>query len=335
MKEKRYVLLPQPIQKQAVQLLEKNGIEVVDAPEPDTEIIAPLMKNACAVVLRTGIHMTADLMDCAHNLLTISRTGAGFDNVDVRAATERGIIVTSSIGINTSTVVEHCLALMLCVIKQLFLLDREMRKGNFTIRYQSLPRDLEGRTLSIVGFGRIGSLLAEKCNRLFSMKVVAHDPYLDVGKREEYARWVDFVDFEEVFRQADVLSVHIPLTDETRGIITMKQLRLMKPDAIIINASRGGVVSEKDLIEALEKKIIAGAGLDVYEVEPVEENNPLLEMDNVVLTPHVAALTKDSEVRMALSAAQRVIDLLNGVRSPNIANPEVLAQERWRHLKKK
>jgi D-3-phosphoglycerate dehydrogenase len=335
MTEKGYVLLPQPIQEQALRLLLECDLNVITAQDARPETVAPLMENARAVVLRTGIKMTAELMNKAKNLLTISRTGAGVDNIDVQAATERGIIVTSSIGVNTSSVVEHCIALILCMFKQLFLLDRELRKGNFNIRYKNLPRDLENKTIGIIGFGRIGSQVAFKCNRLFGTKVVAYDPYLDEEKKEQSAPWVEFVELEKIFEMSDIISVHIPLNDTTRGLINMGLYKLMRPDTYIVNASRGGVVNEKDLVEALNRGLCAGAGLDVFEEEPVDRDNPLLQMENVILTPHTAALTAECVVKMAVSAVNRVIDIFHGVRPANIANPELLDLDRWKHLKER
>lgn len=332
MKRDGYVLLPQPIQQEAVRLLEESELKVMAAPEANPESVAPLMRDACAVVLRTGIRMTAELINRSGDLLTISRTGAGFDNVDVKAATEKGVIVTSSIGVNTSSVAEHCLTILLCLFKQLFLLDREVRNGNFQIRYKNYPHDLEGKTLGIIGFGRIGSLLAEKCHRLFSMKVAAYDPFLNDNQKAGYEGWVEFVDLEKVFAVSDAISVHIPLNENTRGLINNKYFRLMKPESFLINTARGGVVDEKDLCAALENGVIAGAGLDVFEKEPVDKNNPLLKMKNVIVTPHTAALTMECVMNMAVSAAERVIDVLNGKKPPGIANPEVLSREKWSHL---
>jgi len=335
MREDGYVLLPQPIQEEAVRVLRECDVDVITAQDARTETVAPLMENAMAVILRTGIQMTAELINKAKNLLTISRTGAGIDNIDINAATQKGIIVTSSLGVNTSSVAEHCIALILCLFKRFFLLDRELRKGNFNIRYKNFPRDLEGKTIGIIGFGRIGLQVADKCNRLFGMKVVAYDPYLDEEIREHSRQWVEFVGLEKIFERSDVISVHIPLTDTTRGLINMELFRLMKPDAYIVNASRGGVVNEKELVEALNEGLCAGAGLDVFEAEPVDRNNPLLRMENVILTPHTAALTAECVVKMAVSAANRVIDVIHGVKPSNIANPELLDTDRWKHLKER
>jgi len=324
------VLLPQPIEEEARRILEENDLEIIQAKDPKPETVAPLMKDAHAIVLRTGIQITRDLLGRAEQLLTISRTGGGVDNVDLEAATEKGVIVTSSLGANTSSVIEHALALILALSKQLFLMDREVRKGNFGIRYKNLPRDLQGRTLGVLGFGRIGSGLAQICHRSFQMKILANDDYLPEDVKSSYRSWAIFTSKEELFRQADIVTIHIPLTEETRGMVNASLLSLMKPDAFLVNTSRGGVIQEKDLIEALQKKALAGAGLDVFEHEPLESDNPLLQMDNVILTPHSAALTKECVVRMAVAGAERVVALLNGRIPDHIANPEVLNQEKWK-----
>jgi len=330
-----YVLLPQPVEEEAVELLEKRGMKVIQAADTRFETVAPLMEKARAVVLRTGIRMTKELMGKASDLLMISRTGAGFDNIDIQYATEQGILVTSSLGINTSSVVEHCLALMVSLFKQLFLMDREVRKGNFAVRYRNYPRDLKNKCLGVIGFGRIGSRLAEQCHKLFHMKIVAHDPYITDTLKKQYSHWVNFTTLEDVFENADVVSVHIPLTEVSKGLINMKYFRLMKPDAFIINAARGGIVNEVDLVEALSRDIIAGAGIDVFDTEPVKKNNPLLGMDNAILTPHSAALTKECVIEMAVSAVQRVIDLFDGYIPENVANPELLMMGKWKYLKEK
>ncbi len=326
------VLLPQPIEEEARRILEENDLEIILAPECKPETVAPLMGDVHAIVLRTGIQITRELLERADHLLTISRTGGGVDNVDLAAATEKGVIVTSSLGANTTSVIEHALTLILALSKQLFLMDREVRRGNFGIRYKNLPRDLQGRTLGVLGFGRIGSGLAQICQRSFQMKILANDDYLPEEAKNNYKSWVTFTSKEELFRNSDIITIHIPLTDETKGLVEASLLSLMKPDAFLINTSRGGVIKENDLIEALQKKTLAGAGLDVFEHEPIEPDNPLLKMENVILTPHSAALTKECVVRMAVAGAERVVSLLNGRMPEHIANPEVLSQERWKNF---
>jgi D-3-phosphoglycerate dehydrogenase len=329
------VLLPQPIEAEALGVLAESGIEVVTAAEPKPEAVGPLMRDAQAIVLRTGIKITRELLACPNDLMTISRTGAGVDNVDLAAATEKGIIVTSSIGANTTSVAEHALALILALFKQLFLMDSEVRKGNFAIRYKNCPTDLRGKTIGIVGFGRIGSLIAQGCHSLFAMKVLAYDVLLSDEQKALYRDWVTFTDLPELCTQADVISIHTPLNPDTRGMFNRRFFEKMKRSAFIVNTSRGGVIDEQDLIEALKGGVIAGAGLDVFESEPLAPGNGLLALGNVILTPHTAALTEECVIRMAVSGAQRVVDLFGGFVPDNVANPEVLALDRWKHLKKR
>lgn len=324
MSEKRKVLLPQPIEQESVDYLLKNGCELIVCEKCEYEEVAEKIKDAEALVLRTGIKITEDLLKHAENLKIISRTGGGVDNIDLKASTAKGIIVTSSIGANTSSVIEHTIALILTLAKRIPIMDQAVRAGNFKIRYQNLSVDIRDKILGIVGFGRIGSGLAEICRNSFHMKIIAHDDYLPDRVKKQYREWVDFTTLDTVVEQSDFISIHIPLTESTRGIINIDKLKKMKKSAIIINTSRGEVISEKDLIEALEKNYIAGAGLDVFENEPVEKNNPLLKMDNVVLTPHSAALTRECTVRMALEAVKRVVKYFNGEIPENIANPEAL-----------
>lgn len=333
--KKMIVLLPQPIEPEAMEVLEKGNAEVVTAGEPKPEIVGPLMKEAQAVVLRTGIKMTRELLAYPNQLMMISRTGAGVDNVDIPAATEKGIIVTSSIGVNTTSVVEHALALILALYKQLFLMDGEVRKGNFAIRYKNCPTDLRDKTLGIVGFGRIGSSIAQACNTVFAMKVLAYDLLLSDEQKERYRGWVTFTDLPDLCRRSDCISIHTPLNRDTEKMFDRQFFAGMKKTAFIINTSRGGVINEEHLIEALKEGVIAGAGLDVFENEPLQTGNGLLSLGNVILTPHTAALTEECVTRMAVAGAERVIDLLNGFVPENIANPEVLSLEKWKTLKRK
>ena len=331
----KLVLLPQPIEKEAVEVLEQAKLELVVAADPKPETVKPLMRDARAIVLRTGITITRDLLADADNLLTISRTGAGVDNVDLEAATEKGVLVTSSLGVNTSSVMEHCLALLMSLFKRLPLMDREVRNNNFGIRYKNIPGDLQGKTLGLIGFGRIGSLLARACHTIFGMRIVAFDEYLPDAVKAEYAGWVEFADVDGVANRADAISVHIPLTAETRHMFNREFFGKMKPTAFFINSSRGGVVNEADLVAALRDGSIAGAGLDVFEHEPIAPDSALLGLDNVILTPHTAALTSECVIRMAVSGAERAVDVFAGIVPGNIANPDVLRHPRWQAFAKK
>jgi len=333
------ILLPQTIACEAVHLLEQAECTVTVAPHATPETILTLIKDAHGLILRTGISITSDLLSEAERLLVIARTGAGLDNVDVDAASEKQIIVTSNLGVNTISVTEHVLALMLAMSKKLRVLDMAVRSGNFGIRYQNLPCDLAGKKIGLLGFGRIGSEVARISHQLFNMKVAAFDPYLSddisasISTNFTYAGWVKFVDMDALFSISDILSIHVPLTKNTHHLVGRSHICIMKRDAVLINASRGGIVEEPALIKALQDKKIAGAALDVFSEEPVPVDNPLLKLENVILTPHTAALTRECVTRMAIEAAQCVLDVLAGIKPPNVANRQVLESKKWEHLR--
>ena len=327
------ILLPQPLEDEAVRLLKQAGHTVTIAPDPKPETVKPLLKDADAILLRTGITMTRELIEAADDLKVISRTGGGFDNVDVEAATDNGVIVTSNLGVNTISVCEHVLGFMLALAKKFFVLDKAVRNEEYSIRYNNLSRDLHGKTIGLLGFGRIGYQVATACKTVFNMTVIACDPYLPDEVKARYAGLVRFVDKKELCEKADVISIHVPLTEQTRHTLSTQEFKLMKPEAIVINTSRGPVIDEEALIEALTTGEIGGAGLDVQSTEPPAPDNGLLQMENVILTPHSAALTNECVIRMATEAAQRSLEVLAGKKPSNVANPDVLEQDRWQHLK--
>ncbi len=327
------VLIPQPIRKEAVNILENKGYNVIQPDDDSRKNIASLIDKSEAVILRSGIKMDKELMENAENLMTISRTGAGVDNIDLTEATRKGVIVTSSLGVNTSSVAEHCLALILNLYKQIPLLDRNVRENNFAIRYENHPQDIKNKILGVVGFGRIGRKVADFFQKISQENTLVYDPYLSEAEKENYQDRFDFLSLEKVLSNSDIVSLHVPLTDDTYHLITKRHFEIMKREAYIVNVSRGDVIKEDDLILALEEDLIAGAGLDVFSSEPPKENNPLLNMENVILTPHAAALTEECVVNMATEAVKRAIDVLEGEKPAKIANPEVIEQKRWKDLR--
>ena len=328
------VLLPQPIEQEAVSVLQAANVEIVTAPDKRTETVAPLLKGVQGVILRTGVIFNKDLLGQADELQVISRTGAGVDNVDVAAATRMGILVAVVPGANTRSVVEHALTLIMSLMKQIPLMDREVRRDNFAIRFKNFPRDLNGKTLGLVGLGRIGSELARVCRQTFDMRILAYDPYVAPEARAAVKGWVEFCPMEKLFREADVISLHIPFSPETQKMIGGQQLGWMKPDAFLVNTSRGGVLDEAALVQCLKEHRIAGAGLDVFAREPLLEDNPLKGLDNVILTPHTAALTRECVARVAVEAAQATLDVFRGRKPEGLVNPEVLTQPRWQGFSK-
>ena len=324
MSAKHKVLLPQPIEKEAHEYLVQNNCEVIVCSKCEHDEVAEKIADADAVVLRTGIKITRDLIEKGKNLKTISRTGAGVDNVDLEAATEHKVVVTSSLGANTTSVIEHALMFILALSKNTIKIDSEVRKGNFKVRYQNLSSDVREKTLGFIGFGRIGSGLARICHDSFAMKIIANDDYLPDHVKQSFKGWVEFTDIDTILGKSDYISIHVPLTKETKDLVSYSRIKKMKKNAFLINTSRGGIINEKDLVKALKEGVIAGAGLDVFENEPIENESELLKMENVILSPHTAALTVECTLRMAMEGVKRVVNFFNGLPHENVANPAVL-----------
>jgi lactate dehydrogenase-like 2-hydroxyacid dehydrogenase len=278
-----------------------------------------------AAVLGTD-RWTAAMMDKAPHLRIIALTAVGFDSVDVTSATERGILVTNTAGSLTDTVADLVLALMLGVARRVPESERWLRAGNWrTPGVSPMGRDVHHATLGILGMGRIGAAVADRA-RGFQMTVLYHDTV----RREDLERQhgYRFVNLDTLLRESDFLSLHTALTPETRGMIGESELAKMKPTAFLINTSRGPVVNEGALIAALRAGRPAGAGLDVFETEPIDPENPLLKMENVVLLPHVGSATEATRQAMVDLAADNVLAVLQGKPPLTPVNPEVLSRLR-------
>lgn len=320
----RRVLIVQPIHESGVALLQEY-FDVAVASDPSVETVIREIQGVEGVVVRTA-PFTREIMEAAPELKVIARHGVGVDNIDVKAATERGIVVCYTPEANAVSVAEHTLIAMGALAKRVLQHDRATREGRWEVRNEYRAFDLSGKTLGLVGIGRIGSQVARKAQAAFDMEVIAYDPYA----RPEAAEALGIAledDLDRLLSRADVLSLHTPLTPETRGLIDQRRLSLMKPSALLINFARGGIVDEQALYEALKQGTIAGAALDVFEQEPPPADHPLYALDNVLLSPHSAALTAECVVRMATGAAEGVRDVLLG-RTPRwVVNPEVLTPQ--------
>ena len=278
-----------------------------------------------AAVLGTD-RWTAALMDKAPHLRIIALTAVGFDSVDLAAATERGIIVTNTAGSLTDTVADLVFALMLTAARRVSESERWLRAGNWcTVGVTPMGRDAHHSTLGILGMGRIGAAVADRA-RGFQMRVLYHDTI----RREELEKQhgYHFVTLDTLLRESDFISLHTALTPETRGMIGESELAKMKPTAFLINTSRGPVVNEGALIAALQAGRLAGAGLDVFETEPIDPENPLLKMENVVLLPHVGSATEATRQAMVDLAGDNVLAVLQGKPPLTPVNPEVLPRLR-------
>jgi len=299
--------------------LTSQGIQVDDRAikkrEPD-EVIEKA-RGYRATIAGGEPYTEAVLSALSENLRVISRFGIGYEKIDVEAATKLGIAVTNTPGKNAPAVAELALSLLLCVTRGVVLQERSMRSGGWSAGY--VGRGLEGKTVGIVGFGHIGQKLAQYLQG-FRCRILAYDLY--PNKEAAKLLGAQFCSLDEIARESDFVSIHTPLTAESRGLIDGTFLSKMRREAYLINTSRGPVVNERDLIEALQEGKIAGAGLDVFEIEPVEKDNALLTMDNVVLSPHVGSSTHESIDEVGLCVAENIAAVLDGQVAPNAVNPD-------------
>lgn len=303
------VLIPQDVAEEGKQYLRERGYEIKMGTGISAEAICADVADCAAILARTA-QFPAEVFRAGKQLKVIGRHGVGYDNIDVAAATELGVWVTYAPESNANAVAEHTIGLLIAVAKNFVLVDRETRAGNFEIRNQAKGIDLEGKTLAVVGAGRIGGIVARKAARGLDMKIVAYDP---VVKQLPNLPEVEFVpSIEEAFKRADFVTLHLPALPQTKGIVNRKLLDLLKPTAYLINAARGELVVEEDLVAVLKEKKIAGAGLDVFRDEPPAKDCPFFALSNATLTPHNAALTKETMTRMALHAAMGIDDVLSG-----------------------
>ncbi len=310
MKLKTKVLVTQPIHKMGMELLENAVETVIIAPDHKIETIASLLdEEVTGVVVRYNV-FNRELMEKAPNLKVIARHGIGVELIDLQAATERGIMVVNTPDAATVSVAEHVVMMILALAKKMIFADREMKKGNYSVKDRYMPDDVEGKTLGLIGFGKIGREVAKRSIGL-GMRVTAFDPYMSQAAFDSMG--VEKADsMESLLQRSDFVSLHTPLTPQTNHLLGEEQFKMMKESAYLINCSRGQVVDEAALIDCLQKKIIAGAGLDVFEKEPPEADNPLFGMDNVIVTPHSSSLTVNGTIKMAVGAAEQLLKVLSG-----------------------
>ncbi len=273
------------------------------------------LSEAVAIVAGTE-RIDGELLDRAPRLRLVARFGVGYDNVDVEACTRRGVYVTHTPGVLSGAVADLTWGLILALARHLVRADRFVRE-RWALRRERLPFgiDLEGKTLGIIGLGRIGSEVARRAQG-FGVKVIYYDVVRKPELEEAYG--AEYVSLPELLQRADIVSIHVPLLPSTEHLIGERELRMMKPTALLINTSRGRVIDQKALVKAVKEGWIAGAGLDVYEEEPIPLDDPLLKLENVVLTPHIGSATRETRRRMAEVCAENVRAVLEGRRPPNL-----------------
>jgi D-3-phosphoglycerate dehydrogenase len=326
MAEQTKILVTDPLAPQGMEVFERTPGFVVDLkvgikpPE-----IKQIIKDYHGWVLRSGSKVTEDILENAENLKVIGRAGIGVENIDVAAASKRGIVVMNTPGGNNVTTGEHTMSLMLSLARHIPQAVASLKAGKWN-REKFVGVELCNKTLGVIGLGNVGRIVAERALG-FRMKVIAHDPFV---QPESAARMgVEMVGLDDIYARSDFITVHVPLTAETRGLINKKTFAKMKKGVRIINCARGGIVDEADLAEAIRSGKVAGAALDVYVEEPPPPDHPLIKMDQVITTPHLGASTDEAQLNVAVAVAEQMVDFLTrgviryAVNMPSVS-PELL-----------
>ncbi|WEX10009.1 phosphoglycerate dehydrogenase [Chelativorans sp. AA-79] len=319
------VLVSDKLSPTAVDIFKQRGIDVDYQPDlgKDKEKLLSVIDQYDGLAIRSATKVTEKLIAAATNLKVIGRAGIGVDNVDIPAASRRGIIVMNTPFGNSITTAEHAIAMLFAVARQIPEANASTHAGKWE-KNRFMGVEITGKTLGVIGCGNIGSVVAMRAIGL-KMHVVAFDPFLSEDRAEELG--VEKVELDELFARADFITLHTPLTDKTRGIINAEAIGKMKEGVRIINCARGGLIVEADLLEALKSGKVAGAGIDVFENEPATEN-PLFNMPNVVCTPHLGASTTEAQENVALQVAEQMSDyLIKGAVTNAINMPSITAEE--------
>jgi D-3-phosphoglycerate dehydrogenase / 2-oxoglutarate reductase len=316
------ILVTDPLAPQGLEILRGSpGIEVVEAPDLAPGDLLAAVVDADALVIRSGTKVTADVIEAGRKLAVIGRAGIGVDNVDVSAATARGVVVMNTPGGNTVTTAEHALALLISVARHIPQATASMKAGKWE-KNRFVGMELCNRTLGVIGLGNIGRIVAQRARGL-GMKVIAYDPFLSPAAAAKLD--AELVPLDALLARSDAITVHVPRTKDTLGLLGAEAFAKVKPGVLVVNAARGGIVDEAALLQALESGRVAGAGLDVFETEPVPAGNPLVAHERVVCTPHLGAATEQAQLNVAIAIAEQVRDFLlhgvihNAVNMPSIS----------------
>jgi len=328
------VLISDKISDKGVEILKKAGLAVDVKTGMKSDELKACIGEYHGLVIRSATKVTADIIEAAKSLKVIGRAGSGLDNVDKAAASKKGIVVMNTPGGNTITTAEHTIALIFALARLVPQATASMKVGKWE-KKKFMGVELFNKTLGIVGLGNIGNQVAKRAQGL-EMTVIAYDPFLSEDRAK--ALGVEKVELPELFSRADFITIHTPLTPETRNLINSETIQKMKEGVRIINCARGGIVNEKDLYDALKTGKVAGAALDVFEKEPVAPDNPLLGLDNVVCTPHLGAATEEAQENVAIAVAEQIADYLihgtirNAVNFPSIPADQVLRLQPYLNL---
>jgi D-3-phosphoglycerate dehydrogenase len=310
-----------PLDQTAIDILAPYG-QFIMAPDPTAAALMPLLDHAVGLAVRGEGAITAEVIAAAKHLKVIGRTGVGYDNVDIQAATARRIPVVYTPGVNANAVAEAALAMMLALCKRVVYWDRQLKAGNWNSRRDISNEDLEGATLGIIGFGRIGQALAKRAQP-FGMTVIAHDPFEQRDAAERLR--VSFVTLDQLLGEADFICLHAAQTPDNRGLINRARLQRVKRGAYLINLARGGLIESLDVLdEALADGRLAGVGLDVFDPEPPLVEHRIFQREQCLTAPHALGMTRGVMAKVFQMMAEDMAAVLNGQRPRNVVNPEVL-----------
>jgi D-3-phosphoglycerate dehydrogenase len=308
------VLIADSIDEEGIDNLKEVADVVVDTKISHEELIDSINEYD-GIIIRSRTKLTENVINKADNLKIIARAGVGVDNVDLNAATEKGIMVVNTAESTTITVAEHTMALILSLARKIAIADKSLKQGKWE-KSKFMGTEIRHKVLGVVGMGRIGSQVVNRC-KAFEIDSIVYDPYLKESVAKEMG--VELVDLETVLKEADIITIHVPLTPQTKHLISDNELKMMKNTAFIVNCARGGIIDEEALYNGLKNNDIAGAALDVFENEP-PEGSKLLELDNIVLTPHIAASTNEAQRDAAIIAADEIVKVFKGKIPKNVLN---------------
>ncbi|MFH2068922.1 MAG: phosphoglycerate dehydrogenase [Candidatus Omnitrophota bacterium] len=322
------ILVTDPLSPEGIKILKEEGFEIDEAGKLTTDALVEKIKGYDGLIVRSGTKVTRPVIEAADKLKVIGRAGVGLDNVELNPATEKGIIVMNSPEGNTISTAEHSFALILSLMRNIPEAHLSVKEGKWE-KKGFTGTELYRKIIGIIGFGRIGQRVAQYA-RAFDMEVLVCDPF--ISEEKAIAGGVSLVDLETLVKTADLITLHMPITAETKGIVGAKEISLMKPTAFIVNCARGGLIDEKALDEALASGKIKGAALDVFENEPPVEN-PLLKHRNLIVTPHLGASTREAQDRVALDICRQISDYLKRGVITNAANLPSVSEKMLSFLK--
>ncbi|MHB1001211.1 MAG: phosphoglycerate dehydrogenase [Armatimonadota bacterium] len=316
------VLVSDPIAKEGIEILE-NHFDVDVKIGMSKEELIDVIGDYDALAVRSETKVTAEVLEAAKNLKIIGRAGVGVDNIDVPVATQKGILVVNSPAGNTMAAAELTMALMLSLSRNIPQGHNSLRAGEWK-RSKFVGNELYGKTLGVFGLGKIGSAVAKR-SQSFEMNVIGYDPFVS----EDYARkmGIELVSFEDMLKRCDYFTLHIPATKETKGSIGADQIAMMKTGVRIINVARGGIIDEAALAQAVQDGKVAGIAFDVYEKEPPPADNPLLQLDKAITTPHLGASTEEAQINVSVDVAEQIVEVLNGKPARSAVNMPALSAE--------